>query len=1026
MSASAVRKPQGASPQTISSGTQSITVSVNGGTPQIFNVTSCSGSPNLTCQLSVGATYGADSFLILTWSGPNGTGTALNAAAVTINVSASGPNTASATAGNLLTITSSADTSGPSNSCAGGTTTCTLREAVAEASTTSGVFTALMFSGVSSITVTSPITLSGQNMIVLGPGASAANAAGVGAPSASSGVTISGGGTSQIFYVNSGSSLLVDGVTVSGGVTSDNDGGAIENYGQLAIVNSIFSNNGSAGVVYGGAVYDEGTAPATIVYSTFTNNRGEYYGGAIYEDAGASISHDLFNGNVAFDGSSYGTGGAIYADDDLFVSNSTFTANVAGSTSVSNVSGYGGAIYIDDTNNAPTITASTFGGSSASAGNFAGGPGATAEGEGGAVYNDGDNPITLNGNTFSNNTVKGGEDASGGAISDYEGVSSTGDTFTNNTADATAAMTGCEMYAYGGAVYTDEPSTWTTATFTGNQALGTLNGSANVYGGALFDYYGGGITVTGSTFQNNTANGGVYEAYGGGLAVDDYYGVATLTNDKFTGNTATAQSGSAFGGGVFVEYAYITFSGLTFTNNTASITGTTTDNEAYGGGLEFAYGDEAELDSIARRAPPAMVARHAKDASRQAKHVARVFTHTQALTLAHMNKKSKHASLAYSRRTAPGSTRRAQIVSVASAMSNTSFSGNTATAGTQGYAFGGGADFSGSPVITATTLSGNSATTTIANTDGYAAGGGFSNGSYGGCASMSFTGTVSGNSATNGGGGIYNVCNQFTLTQSTVSGNKVTAVAYAGDGGGGIYSDCESVAIGQTTINGNSVAGTVAHSGGGGFLNYQGDVTITNSTITANTSSVDGGGIENTYNAETDLVNVTIYQNTATGNGGGISNDDAGSGSAYVYAANSIIAGDTASASGSDIWNLDTFYSYGYNVVQQSSNYGSGSSNAPQTGDIIGQSPALASLASNGGPTSTIADTSSSPGKALIPFASSECNGFSGTNVDQRGFSRGANNMCDVGAYELSGTATTQQAAIVRHSRNSKNLQRSH
>jgi hypothetical protein len=924
-------------------------------------------------------------------------------------------------------VNSSADTSGGSNSCAGGTTTCTLREAVAEASTTAGVYTALMFSGVTSITVGSPITINGQSIIIIGPGALTTNTNAVGAPTSAANLTISGGGSSQIFQVTTGS-LMVDGITLSGGNSSDNYGGAIENYGSLAIANTIFSGNGGSNTQYGGAVLDEGTTASTIAASTFTNNTSKLEGGAYVVDSGASFNHVLFSGNVAFDGSSYGAGGAIYAGWDLAVTNSTFTANVAGSTSVSNVSGYGGAIYIDDSSTSPTITGSTFGGSSSSAGNFAGGPGATAEGEGGAVYNDGDYPLTLSGNTFSNNTVMGGSDASGGAISDYEGVNSTGDTFSNNTADATAAMTGCEMYAYGGAVYTDDTTTWTTDTFTGNQALGTLNGSANVYGGALYDYDGGGITVTGSTFQNNTANGGVYEAYGGGLAVNDYYGVATLTNDTFKGNTVTAQSGSAFGGGAFVEYSYITLSGLTFTNNTASITGSTTDNEAYGGGFEFGDGDEAETDSIARRAPPAMVTRHQKDESRQAKHVARVFSHTQALTLAHMNKKSKHASTAYSQRTAPAARRRAQTFSGTSTITSTSFSGNTASAGTQGYAYGGGADFSGSPVITATTLSGNSATTTFANSDGYAAGGGFSNGSYGGCSSMTFTGTVSGNSATNAGGGIFNECDEFTVTQSTVSGNKVTAVAYAYDGGGGIYSDCESVAIGQTTINGNSVAGTVADSGGGGFLNYDGDVTITNSTITANTSSVDGGGIENTYYSETDLVNATIYQNTATGNGGNLSIDS----TSYAYVANTILAGGTA-ANGSDIWNQETndygFYSYGYNLVQQSSNYGpnGSSSNAPQTGDIIGQSPLLATgLASNGGPTLTIADTSSSPGKAHIPFASNECNGFSGTNVDQRNFSRGANSLCDVGAYELSGTATTQQAAVVRHSRNSTSQRRTH
>ncbi|MGH7714858.1 MAG: hypothetical protein ACREML_02565, partial [Vulcanimicrobiaceae bacterium] len=205
-------------PATISPDTASITVSVNGGTPQLFNTAPPTCSDNgttVTCALSIGAPVGLDSFLIITYSGSNGSGTALNAAAVTLSVSASGPNTAAATAGNVVTVNSSADGTGGSFSCASSTSTCTLREAVAEASTTAGVYTAILFgSGISSINLSSngPIVVNGQSLIVLGPGASASNTAGVGAPSAASGLTISGSHTTQILNIQSGS-LFLDGVT---------------------------------------------------------------------------------------------------------------------------------------------------------------------------------------------------------------------------------------------------------------------------------------------------------------------------------------------------------------------------------------------------------------------------------------------------------------------------------------------------------------------------------------------------------------------------------------------------------------------------------------------------------------------------------------------------------------------------------------------------------------------------------------------------------------------------------------------
>ncbi|MGH7714859.1 MAG: choice-of-anchor Q domain-containing protein, partial [Vulcanimicrobiaceae bacterium] len=139
-----------------------------------------------------------------------------------------------------------------------------------------------------------------------------------------------------------------------------------------------------------------------------------------------------------------------------------------------------------------------------------------------------------------------------------------------------------------------------------------------------------------------------------------------------------------------------------------------------------------------------------------------------------------------------------------------------------------------------------------------------------------------------------------------------------------------------------------------------------------------------------------------------------GPGTTTVFSGNTIIAGGTATTSGPDIWNIDTFTSAGYNVVQQSSNYGSGTSNAPQTGDLIGQDPLLSSagLANNGGPTQTIADTSSSPGKDHIPFSSGSCNGAPFTSIDQRIFTRGSGGTCDVGAYELSGTQDTSPPVI--------------
>ena len=56
-------------------------------------------------------------------------------------------------------------------------------------------------------------------------------------------------------------------------------------------------------------------------------------------------------------------------------------------------------------------------------------------------------------------------------------------------------------------------------------------------------------------------------------------------------------------------------------------------------------------------------------------------------------------------------------------------------------------------------------------------------------------------------------------------------------------------------------------------------------------------------------------------------------------------------------------------------------------------------------------DQATSPGKADILFAAGMCNGAAGTNVDQRGFARGAGGRCATSAlYESAGVASA-----VRH-----------
>ncbi|GGT37901.1 hypothetical protein GCM10010226_12900 [Streptomyces phaeofaciens] len=110
------------------------------------------------------------------------------------------------------------------------------------------------------------------------------------------------------------------------------------------------------------------------------------------------------------------------------------------------------------------------------------------------------------------------------------------------------------------------------------------------------------------------------------------------------------------------------------------------------------------------------------------------------------------------------------------------------------------------------------------------------------------------------GGGINN--NGFlTVRGSTVFGNS-------GDNGGGVF----NYLAGQTVALINSAVhhNTARVSDGGGILNYQGEMTVSGSTVYSNTSTI-GGGIWN--GGTLTVTRSTVLRNTATGgpgSGGGI------------------------------------------------------------------------------------------------------------------------------------------------------------
>ena len=183
--------------------------------------------------------------------------------------------------------------------------------------------------------------------------------------------------------------------------------------------------------------------------------------------------------------------------------------------------------------------------------------------------------------------------------------------------------------------------------------------------------------------------------------------------------------------------------------------------------------------------------------------------------------------------------------------------------------------------------------------------------------------TISGNAASDDGGGVDNNNGNLTIFGSTISDNSAVS------GGGGIYSDTNLMGTRTTTITNSTISGnTASNLGGGGVFNEYGLIVIRHSTIANNTAPTGGG--------------VASYGNNST--------------RTEVYS--SIISGNAASDVDFVNGAVNSFQSYGFNLIGT----GNALSDFNQAGDQTGiVHPMLGPLADNGGPTKTHAVLAVSP-----------------------------------------------------------------
>jgi hypothetical protein len=332
--------------------------------------------------------------------------------------------------------------------------------------------------------------------------------------------------------------------------------------------------------------------------------------------------------------------------------------------------------------------------------------------------------------------------------------------------------------------------------------------------------------------------------------------------------------------------------------------------------------------------------------------------------------------------------------------------GNSATGGAGGAGGGHDAGGGGGGLAAAGSAGTNAVGGTGGGPNGGLAGlaGGFGGGGGGG--------SGNGGSAPGGAGGAGGFGGGGAGGGRGTSGGAGAAGGFGGGGGGGGFSSGTAGAAGAAGFGGGAGAANAGDGGGGAGLggaifNDGGTLSITNSTLTGNTAAGGtgagagqglGGAVFN-RNGTLTILSSTISSNTAADGGQGVY--VLGDGAAATTSISDTIIGQSGTPTVTDF--VGTTNSGGSVTTSGSADiirYSSGFS-----GTILSTAdPLLGSLASNGGPTKTMALQFGSPA-----VDTGSVTAASGLTTDQRGtgYPRTWNNAIDVGAYETGLTITT-------------------
>ena len=775
---------------------------------------------------------------------------------------------------------------------------------------------------------------------------------------AATGTSGSGGGILNGVAVVEGStiagSLRINDATISNN-TANRAGGGVEDASGAAsrffVINArIDSNDVLTSPGNGGGIHITGDGSLVLLRGSVSFNTAGAEGGGLWNSIGSMsirgtrITNNSAAGVLATQGGGgvYNSGGNLRINPDVLIATNSATGTLGSGGGILNTVDtldevpYAGSLRVNDATiigntavragggieDASTDATALFMINARVDSNTVTGP----PGNGGGLHFTG----AAGGSIIRSQFVGNVASAEGGGVWIGSGVASiSGGLFSGNEANGEDATQG------GGGFYNESGilSISRSAVISGNTALvgsGSGGGILNAAGGTLRV---NGITISGN--QASRAGGGIEDASGTLTAF-------TVTNTTISGNAATASPGN--GGGIHISgNGGLLIQGGEIANNTAALEGGGVWNSV--GTMEIS-GTLINGNTAAGDAADDGGGGVFNNGGRVAIDGGTVISGNQATGAAG----SGGGVLSVA------NTQDVLLISIITVSSST-ISGNSATRA------GGGVEIAaGNYVSVDATLDGNTTGSAPGNGGGLHVTGMESLINIDG-------GSVSNNSATNEGGGLWNQSGStMTLEGVSITGNTVANADAVADqllSGGGLYNNGGTLTITSSTVANNTVTladGSPAGGAGGGVANSgtAGSLSIFTSTLAGNTAPI-GGAIANVATAN--LQNSTVTDNTASTAGGGISQAvaefDGNSSVPSFVVEGSILSANTAPTDPNlsvDL-NESDFVSNGYNflgsdvsgIITLSSN------------DLSGDDPQLGTLMNNGGTVMTYEPECGSP-----------------------------------------------------------------